>query len=125
MTLKSLQLLLLSTIIVLLAGAKPLDDAFGVQEGQEVRIVDDGEEAVDFGHDFDQLDNSVDFMLPSTTVVRGPPTKSGPQARVIGSAMCDLYPRGDVRFPVSESAPRKSRLRFTRVPAPAEQNSVP
>ena len=96
---------LLSTTAVLLAGAEPLDDAFGVQEGQEVRIVDDGEDAVDFGRDFDQLDNPVDFMLPSTTVVHGSPTKSGPQSRVIGSAMCDLYPRGDVTFPVSETVP--------------------
>ena len=42
------------------------------------------------------------FMLPSVKLVRGTPTAQGGQARVMGNAMCDLYPRSKkVKFPVS------------------------
>jgi hypothetical protein len=42
---------------------------------------------------------NVDFMLPSTTMVRGPSTQLGPKSHEIGNAMCDLYPRSNVTFP--------------------------
>ena len=91
-----IQLLALFLTTTALAGAEDINqDDFGEQEGREVVIKD-----FSIHHHAPHSASLVKFMLPSTALVHGPPTKPGPQLRVFGNAMCDLYPHAKkVDFP--------------------------